>query len=84
MPMKTPPAGTLLGPKQLGALERAMARRANPVSDRERILLSGQVLDQLTPYVKAALDSGVTKTDLINLALAAYFEVQVYESAQVA
>ena len=83
MASKTLPAGVLLGPKQISALERAMARRNEP-EEKERVILSGQVIDDLTPYVKAALDSGVTKTDLINLALAAYFEVQVYESAQVA
>ena len=73
--------GVKLTSKQLQDFERVLARRSQPGQEKERLILSGQVADDLMPYAKAALSRGVSKTDLINLALAAYFEVQVSEGA---
>ena len=70
-------AQTKLPERQRVELERIAALRIK--EQPTRLVLSGQVVDDLVPYVKEALKT-VSKTDLINLALASYFEVAVYEA----
>ena len=71
----------LIGARQSRALDAIRAKRNAQPEKKDRLIVSAEVADDLTPYVRAALARGVTKTDLINLALAAYFEVQVFEAA---
>lgn len=69
-----------LGRKQEEQLRRIAEMRNTPQPPKHAIVLSAQVADALVPYVETALARGVTKTDLINLALASYFDVQVFEA----
>lgn len=70
-----------LAPAKMDELRKVAALREQPREGKDRIVISGQVADGLVPYVRSALGQGVSKTDLINLALAAYFEVEVYRAA---
>ena len=71
---------TNLSEQQLAQMERVAALRHKPKKKADRLVISGQVADELVPYAKNALTK-ISKTDLINLALACFFEVQVYEAA---
>jgi hypothetical protein len=70
-----------LSPEQVKRLEQIAASMRALESRPDRIVLSGQVDETLASFVRDALGH-MTKTELVNAALAALFEVEVVRAAQ--
>lgn len=72
-----------IAPDRAAQLDRLAVLRSRPAPPKDKIFVSAQVADELMPYVREALKR-VSKTDLVNIALAQYFEVQLTIAAEVA